>query len=154
MTDQPTNLRVLKRSRRAPRAGDVFVALPPDGKYLFGRVIRTDALGPMEALLVYLFSHRSEAKEVPGDLSPDSLLIPPVLMNALGWYHGRFETIANVPLGPGDVLRQHCFYAAGRYYDESGETLAEATEPCGIGGVTSFRMLDDEISDALDLPRI
>jgi len=145
---------MLKQSRKRPGVGDVFVALPPDGLFLFGRVIRTDALGPMKALLVYIYSNRSATKEVPEGLSPDSLLIPPAFTNALGWSHGRFETIANERLAPGDVLRRHCFFAAGRYYDENGTTLAEPSEPCGIGGLASYRMLDDRISDALEIARV
>lgn len=57
------------------------------------------------------------------------------------------------PLLPDDVLAQHCFHAAGRYYDDDGNTLDRPTKPCGIGGVTSYRMLDDRISDALNIPR-
>lgn len=127
--------------------------LPPDGLYGFGRVIRTDALGPMAALLIYVYRERSEDKEMPANLSPSSLLIPPAFTNALGWEHGRFETIANVPLRETDCLPRHCFFAAGRYYDEDGNTLAAPTEPCGIGGVASYRMLDDRISDALEIQR-
>ena len=128
--------------------------LPPDDRYLFGRVIRTDALGPMEALLVYVYRTRSQIRDVPADLSPKSLLIPPTFTNWLGWVHGRFETIANLPLGPNDLLEQHCFYAAGRYYDEDMRPLPGRIEPCGIGGLTSYRMLDDLISDALGIERI
>ncbi len=132
----------------------MFAALPPDGKYLFGRVIRTDALGPMKALLVYFYSVRSSSKEVPDGLSPESLLVPPAFTNALGWTHGRFETITRGPLFPDDVLKRHCFYAAGRYYDDDGYTLSESTEPCGTGGLASYRMLDDRISDALGIARV
>jgi hypothetical protein len=122
--------------------------------FLFGRVIRTDALGPMSALLIYIYAERSHTKDPPDNLSPGSLLIPPAFTNALGWVHGRFETVDNRPLGPHDVLERHCFYAAGRYYDEDGVTLPERIEPCGVGGLASYRMLDDRISDALDLARV
>jgi hypothetical protein len=153
-SDEPTNLQILKRSRRKPQVGDMFVMLPPDERYLFGRVIRTDALGPMAALLIYIYATRSQTKEVPADLPPTALLIPPTFTNSLGWAHGRFETVANLPLGPNDVLEQHCFYAAGRYYDEDMHPLPARIEPCGIGGVTSYRMLDDLISDALGISRV
>ena len=111
MPSYPTNLRVLKRSRRRPTPGDVFAMLPPDGRFLFGRVIRTNVLGPMAATLIYLYSYRADVKQAPRVLSPDALLIPPTLTNALGWYHGVFETIDERPLTEDDVLRQHCFYA-------------------------------------------
>jgi hypothetical protein len=65
VSDAPTNLGVLKRSRKKPEVGDISVMLSPDGKYLFRRVIRTDALGPMKALLIYIYANRSESKEVP-----------------------------------------------------------------------------------------
>lgn len=145
---------VLKRSRNKPEVGDLFAMLPPAGKYLFGRVIRTDAMGPMKALLIYIYADRSEGKKAPENLSPHSLLIPPTFTNALGWTHGRFETIENRPLGPGDVLERHCFYADDRYYNEDWEVVPERTEPCGFGGLVSYRMLDDMISDALGIPRI
>lgn len=154
MSDAPTNLEVLKRSRKKPEVGDVFAMLPPDGKYLFGRVIRTDAMGPMKALLIYIYADRSEEKEAPEELTPDALLIPPTFTNALGWTHGRFETIESRPLGPGEVLERHCFCADGRYYNEDWEMVPERTEPCGFGGLVSFRMLDDKISDALGIPRV
>ena len=35
------NLRVLKKSRHIPQAGDIFVMQLPDTHYLFGRVINT-----------------------------------------------------------------------------------------------------------------
>ena len=128
--------------------------LPPDGRFVFGRVIRTNVLPPMAATLIYVYSYRTDAKEPPGELSREALLIPPTLTNALGWFHGVFETIDQRPLTERDVLRQHCFYAAGRYYDEYSNPLQGPHEPCGVGGVTSYRMLDDRISDALGIERV
>lgn len=154
MSDPSTNLEMLKRSRKKPQVGDVFAMLPPDGKYLFGRVIRTDAMGPMKALLIYIYAYRSEEKKPPQELTPRSLLIPPACTNALGWTHGRFETIENRPLETGDVLERHCFYADDRYYDEDWQVIPERTEPCGFGGLVSYRFLDDEISDALEIPHV
>ena len=51
------NLRVLKKSRHIPQAGDIFVMQLPDTHYLFGRVINTNAnpLGVGEAILIYIY---------------------------------------------------------------------------------------------------
>lgn len=154
MSNQPTNLEILRRSRRKPRAGDVFAMLPPDGRYLFGRVVRTDAMGPMDALLIYVYAERSDKKEAPETLSPHALLFPPAFTNTLGWTHGRFETIENRPLQPGEVLERHCWCVDGRYFDEDWNMVSSRTEPCGVGGLASYRRLDDKISDALGIPRI
>lgn len=153
MNTPATNLQFLRRSRPKPAAGDIFAVQPPDGPYLFGRVIRTDVLGPMKALLIYIYSVRSDVKEAPAHLSPEDLLIPPVLMNRRGWTHGVFETIESRPLEADEVLTQHCFQVDGRYYDENHHPLPERVEPCGTGGLGSFEMLDDRISDALGIPR-
>jgi hypothetical protein len=58
------NLAVLKKTRRAPDVGDIFVMHPPDGQFLFGRVIDTNAdpLGVGGAVLIYIYRVRSSAK--------------------------------------------------------------------------------------------
>jgi Immunity protein 26 len=126
---------------------------PPDGQFLFGRVIRTDALGPMHALLIYVYRDRALEKDPPDSLSPSRLLIPPTFTNRRGWTHGVFETVERRPLEPDDVLPQHCFFADGRYYDEDCRPLETRSEPCGVGGLGSYEMLDDQISNALGIPR-
>ena len=57
------NLAVLKRTRRAPEVGDIFVMQPPDGQFLFGRVIDTNAdpLGVGGAVLIYVYRVRAAA---------------------------------------------------------------------------------------------
>ena len=126
---------------------------PPDGLFLFGRVIRTDAMGPMKALLIYIYEDRAPTKDPPASPSPSRLLIPPTFTNRRGWTHGVFETVEKRPLDSGDVLSQHCFYAAGRYYDDDWQPLTQKSEPCGVGGLQSFEGLDDSVSDALGIAR-
>lgn len=150
----PTNLQVLKRSRRRPAAGDVFVMLPPDDRYLVGRVIRNDVLGPASATLIYIYADRRDSKRAPVVLDQTALLIPPVITNALGWDNGIFETVDHRPITGGETLARHCFFAAGRYYDEDLNPLPARVEPCGVGGVMSYRMLDDLVSDALRIARV
>jgi hypothetical protein len=122
-------LRVLAPSRKRIRAGDVFAMLPKDGKgYLFGRVITTTAVahGWDRMILIYVYRFRSKAKEAPPqeELSPDSLLVPPIMTDRLAWSKGFSETIANWPVEEGDRLPQHCFRDyAGAYYDEMSNRL-------------------------------
>lgn len=156
-----TNLKYLKRSTKTPRAGDVFVMLPPDGKYLFGRVIGAalpDEQAPMpKSNLVYIYAFRSDSKDPDIDaLTPGSLLIPPLFTNKTGWTKGVFETVRNTPLGTDDLLRQHCFWraAAESYIDWARQPLETPFEPCGSWGLQSYRMIDDHISDALGIERV
>lgn len=159
MAEAITNLRVLKPSRKKPRAGDLFVMQLPDERYLFGRVVSTDAeIGPMkDVILVYVYRQRFDSKDAPprSELSPERLLVSPIMTNRLPWSKGHFETVEHWPLEAGDVLPQHCFLSAarGRYFDEKGNELPGPVEPVGDWGLHSFRTIDDEISDALGLER-
>jgi hypothetical protein len=155
-----TNLRVLKPSRKKPMAGDLFVMQLPDERYLFGRIISTDAMiGPMkDVILIYVYRPRFDSKELPErtQLSADRLLVSPMMTNRLPWSKGYFETVAHWPLQPGDVLPQHCFLSSdvGRYFDEKGDELPGPIEPVGDWGLHSYRTIDDEVSDALGIARV
>lgn len=86
-----TNLQILKPSRKAPKAGDVFVCRPLGRGYFFGRVVRTDAKIRFMLtgnILVYVFSIESETKTPPERLSAMHLLIPPLMTNRLPWSRG------------------------------------------------------------------
>lgn len=158
--DLDTNLRYLKRSTKTPKPGDVFAMLPPDGKYLFGRVIDASidrGRAPMpNSNLLYIYSVRSESQDPALDeLTPGNLLIPPLFTNKKGWTKGIYKTVKNVPLAPEDRLSQHCFWSPIRqsYLDLDMQPLDEPVEPCGSWGLESYRMIDDHISDALGIGR-
>lgn len=154
------NLRVLKRSRSKPDPGDIFVMQLPDDAYLFGRVILADlphGKAPMPgAYLIYVYRERAVGKAPPVDrLTPDRLLLPPVFINRMPWTKGYFETVRKQALSSGDLLGQHCFRDfTGSYFDETGRKLPGPVEPCGDWGLSSYRWLDDHISDALGIPRV
>lgn len=152
------NLGVLKRTRRAPQAGDIFVMQPPDGRFLYGRVISTSAaIGPMkDCILIYIYRPRSSEKMVVPELNSDDLLVPPMLTNKLAWSKGFFELIDNRPLTPEDRLPQHCFARSWttppQYFDDIGNQRSEPVQPVGEYGLQSYRTIDDRIPTALGLP--
>jgi hypothetical protein len=155
-----TNLRVLKPSRKVPRAGDVFVMQLPDDRYLCGRVMSTNAMAGESmpgAILIYVYRQRFNSKTLPerSQLSRDQLLVSPMMTNRLPWSKGYFETVAHWPLEHMDALPQHCFLSAarGRYFDEKGNELAGPVEPVGDYGLHSFRTIDDAVSAALGFDR-
>jgi hypothetical protein len=152
------NLKVLKKTRRAPEAGDVFVMLPGDGGgYVFGRVIDTNAnpLGVGGGILIYVYRPRSERKEPVPKLFRGELLVPPLITNRLPWSRGYFEFLEHQDLKPMDRLRQHCFRdSRGFFFDEQGRRLAKDVSPVGEWGLHSYRTIDDEISGALGIPLV
>lgn len=159
----PQNFRVLQPSRKRLVPGDVFTMGLPDDTYLFGRVISTAARwtlaeGSGPTNLVYVFSNRSESKAMPDRtyLRTDHLLIPPQLINRLGWTRGYFETVGHLALADGEVLPVHCFERASgrspRWFDEHGNELGEPVPPVGAWGGSNYRTLEDEVCRVLGIP--
>lgn len=149
------NLQALRKTRTRPAAGDIFVMRPPDGMFVYGRVISTDAPGPLGAgcVLIYVYDARTGDTHPVPPLSVDRLLVRPIMTNNLPWSRGYFETIENRPLSRGDRLPQHCFKdSRGWYFDENGRRLDHPTKPIGVWGLDSFRTIDDEVSEALGIP--
>ncbi|GGS37988.1 immunity 26/phosphotriesterase HocA family protein [Actinokineospora fastidiosa] len=154
------NLRVLKKSRAAPKVGDVFVLSPLEGVYYYGRVVKLDAQwgagSEHPAIMVYVYALRSTDKRMPSraELSPPTLLIPPEIVNRLGWSRGYFETIGTLALHPEETLDVHCFLdpVTQRYVDEHFSPLDARTEPCGLAGLGNYNTVDEKVSAALGLP--
>lgn len=128
---------------------------PPDGEYLYGRVISTDAnpLGVGGAVLVYIYRARSKEKSNIPNLLREQLLVPPIMTNTLPWSKGYFEFVEHRPLTPIDRLRQHSFERAWtspkQYFDEQGNRLSAPVEPVGQWGLHSYQTIDEEIAAAL-----
>jgi Immunity protein 26 len=162
MTKPPTNLQVLKPTRKKPQRGDIFVMQVPDDTYLFGRVIDADIMDPQRApmpgsYLIYVYDTKSQSRRPDlADLTPDGLLLPPVFINKMPWTRGYFETVENATLGPADLLPRVSYWdaARARFVDQDGNALPREVQPCGDWALSSYRWLDDQISDALGIPRV
>jgi hypothetical protein len=156
-----TNLQFLRRSRKELQPGDVFRMKLHGARYLFGCVVIADmprhpTLPSIpHANLIYVYDVESTSGEIPWEsLTPDRLLIPPVFTNRLGWTHGVFETVGHRDLAHDDLLTRHCFRRwDGTYLDERGARLPAEVWPCGEWGLASYRLIDDEIADAIGIPR-
>lgn len=130
-----------------------------DNRYLFARVISTEAKAGWSlsgSILIYIYRTVTDDLQPPpkGELTRDSLLVPPIMTNSLPWTKGYFETVAHAALSDTDVLPRHCFRSSsGKYYDEKCVELTGEVQPCGDWGLHSFRTIDDEISDAFGIAR-
>jgi len=150
------NLKVLKRSRRNPKVGDIFVVQMPGTPFFFGRVIRTDASvgGFDNCILVYFYRTFNNTKLPVPKLDRENLLLPPVATNARPWTMGYFENVDHSEVEKNDVRPVHCFRDfTGKLYDDNGRRLNAETEPVGEYGLQSYQTIDDLLSDALGRPR-
>ncbi len=160
MQNKAGNLRILKKTRRKPAPGDIFVFQLESIKerFFFGRVIATDStLGNAEnVVLFYIYRVYSHSKTLIPVLLPTELLLPPMGTNNLPWTRGYFEVVRSEQLETKDLLKLHCFYSAARkrYYDEYGHSLPAPVEPVGSYGVHGLGAIDNEISKALGVPPV
>ena len=167
MQKKYTNLEFLKKSRKELKPGDIFVLKPKGHDYYFGRVISTTAnsgFGPPKAILIYIYNVTSKDKNQIPKLDKNNLLIPPKMINRLGWSRGFFENVAFKELTKDDILDVHCFripslkgfsegrFSKERYVNEKGEELDGPHEPVGLCGVGNYRVVDIWVSDALEIP--
>lgn len=155
-----TNMRVLQPSRKRRLPGDVFVYQMPDAMFRFGRLIATDVPVFGAAHMVYFFRGASVDKVAPQEVHPADLLMPPLLMNQKPWTLGYFEVIERRPLKSGDILAVHCFrsmmlrYGKYQYFNDCGCELEQPVEPCGYWSLSSYRTVDDKLSDALGFEKV
>jgi len=157
MKEKPTNFEFLEKSRKELRPGDIFVLKPKGHDYYFGRVINTNAesgFGPGRAVLIYIYNATSRDKTQIPKLDKNNLLIPPEMINRLGWSRGYFENVGFKKLTKNDVLDVHCFWdpLRKRYINEKKQVLDGPHEPVGRYGLGNYLTVDDQVSDALGIP--
>jgi Immunity protein 26 len=143
-------------SYRQPKVGDIFRVDFP-GRHCFGRVVSLTAeVGKSMPGAVLLYFFRPGLQwDSPGGLSATNLLIPPLMTNKRPWSMRYFKTVESREFGPGEVLPRHCFRSPfGKYYDEKSTEILDPVEPIGDWGLNSFLTIDDQLSDALGIPRI
>ncbi|MBW7877044.1 MAG: hypothetical protein H3C47_13770 [Candidatus Cloacimonetes bacterium] len=154
------NLVFLKKSRKNPAVGDVFVfqlIFEPE-QYRFGMVVSTTMkIVSMEGVtLVYIYDHLGNRKDDYPEFAKKKLLLPPQAINHLGWSKGFFETVANLDLDKHSEYKfsQHHFefFVPGVYYDEFYNEIKNPIEPIGIYGSGNHRTVEDKVCDKLGYP--
>lgn len=143
------------KSRKKPRAGDLFVLQPIQGVFYYGKVIKTD-LQSHDAFirgmfLIFIYDYCSTQKEIVRGLESNNLLIAPQIVNKQPWLKGYFETIGNVEvtvqennmdLGFWDMLRE-------RYVDINGNPLDVPPKIRSVYGLGSYGIVSKEVYKAL-----
>lgn len=157
----PDLLRRGKSSRKPVVAGEVFgfTFVDPD-LTLVGRVVRDDAriVGFHDGIYLLLYVYREVFDGDPADdmvfarLTPDKLLMPPVLTDRGGWTRGAFRRLGKFPLTPRLELPRHVFvHSPGVFYDEYANRVYESQPVHGLAGAMGYNGLALRAFHALDL---
>ncbi|MBN2488860.1 MAG: immunity 26/phosphotriesterase HocA family protein [Methanosarcinaceae archaeon] len=152
MTDE---LLPIKRSRKKPKVGDVFVIQPRDSIYFYGKVIKTniETKDPFIKGMITIFIYKKSRREfkLPKHLNPKELLIPPCIVNLRGWTMGYFFTLGNIGLTEEDRVLNYGFRdSRGRFLTEEHTELKEKPDIVGTYGLGSYGAVAYEVTRALE----
>lgn len=145
----------MKKSRKKPCDGDIFVLQPFPRRFYYGKVIQTDLQSTDSfirgMLLIYIYNYNTTEKKIVDHLEEKDLLIAPMVVNKQPWMKGFFETIGNVEVteteknvdfGFWDVLRD-C------YVDTAGRRLEAPPRYCSTYGLGSYGAVAKEVLHAI-----
>ena len=151
---------LMKKSRKKPCVGDVFVLQPYEEKYYFGKVIQTNLESTDSFVkgmnLIYIYDFCSNEKKMVDDFDSKELLISPMVVNNQPWIKGYFETIGsnavtmreqNIDFGFWDVIRE-------KYVDINRKELDKQPTYCSIFGLGSYGAVEKEFYKAIDKMQI
>ena len=129
------NFKVIKRTRRQPNDGDIFVCTINGTVYYYGKILKASIVNPSDnwtngCILACLFRDKTTVKNLDNFKgSYDNLLLAPFIVTKQYWTGGWFETIGNVPLDERDFNLDYGFYGEdtfgpmGGFYKETGEGM-------------------------------
>lgn len=146
--------KIVSRSLKKPKVGDVFVYSFDHKEYFFGSVIKTDvnAGGFPGAILIYAYNTSSNSKQPTPKLSKDDLLVPPVMINPMPWTRGYFEVVEHVNLTKEDIYDKHIFKqdeSVKGGINEYGIHSDKFVPNCGYGGLSSYLSFETRVLNAL-----
>lgn len=155
MTDE---LLPIKRTRKKPIVGDVFVIQPRKSLYFYGKVIKVniEATNPfLKGMnIVFIYRNNSSKLIMPESLNANELLIPPQIVNFRGWTMGYFYTIGNIELTGEEVNLDYGFKDTRMkeecYRTEEGIILDHKPSVVGIYALGSYGAVAYDVTKALE----
>lgn len=144
------------RSRKKPKAGDVFIVQPEKGIFYFGKVIQTDIVSSDSFIngmsLIYIYNRRSSQKNMTLGIETEELLIPPIVVNNQPWVKGYFETIGFEPVTVSEEQIDYGFWHVLKkeYVDLNGLSLSRVPKYSSIFGLGSYGIVGKEVQKAIN----
>ena len=157
MEEEFNELISMKRSRKKPQAGDVFVIQPLSGRYLYGRVIRTNLPSNDPLIkgwnLICIYKNMVSEPVIPVErLDPEQLLMPPEIVNNQGWLQGYFLTIGSTEITEKDIAPNYGFWDAltKQFVNVEGNPLSYEPEFQGAYALGSYGVVGRTVRQALE----
>lgn len=133
-------LRVIKRTRKYPQKGDVFVFAPRDGIYFYGIVVNDNITNHNGdgMYVIMLFKDKTNSLDNISFI-PDfhNLITNPLIVTRLYWTKGYFYNVMHIEELQIDIT--YGFYSIGwnKILDEYDNILEEEPQYIGISGIST-----------------
>lgn len=147
----------MKKSRKKPKQGDIFIIQPKDSLYFYGKVIRTNIYSNDPMIngmnLVYIYNKPTKEIVMPTFLNLNELLIAPNIVNFTGWSQGYFVTIGNLQVTKEELELKYGFYnvIARKYVNEEGKELNYKPTIWTDYGVGGYGIVANDVKQALKI---
>lgn len=142
----------MKKSRKKPVEGDIFVIQPVEKIFVYGKVILTNIKSSNVLVngmcLVYVYNVITEGIQKNIILDYNDLMLPPEVIGELGWMKGYLLTIGHQPVTEKERGLDYGFMTvdrASRRYKEdkdfvsiSGEPLNHKPKYLGYSGLSNY----------------
>jgi hypothetical protein len=164
MESKDCQLRIIKKSKKGPIDGDIFLLCPRESIFFYGKVMKADIdhLGKDIFFhgknLVFIFKYKTKELSIDNFRSDYSnLLIPPEIVDNSCWYSGLFYTIGNEKVTDAERCLEYGFYniLSGKYYKENGVELEHRPIILGTYGVSTITGIASNVEKEIIInPRI
>lgn len=143
-------LKVIKRTRKYPNKGDVFLVEPQEGIYFYGLVINNHVnnIQGDDLLVIMIFRNRANGLTNKSfELDYNNLLIEPCMVGKEYWTRGYFYTIDNIEYEKSD----YGFYSISKnkFFNEYEEELYKEPKLLGVWGVSTIFGIAIKIQEEL-----
>lgn len=139
-TPNSHQLRIIKRARKYPQKGDVFVFSPRDGIYFYGIVANSDVTNHNGDGMYVIMLFKDKTKSLDNiSFVPDfhNLITNPLIVTRLYWTKGYFYNVMHIEELQIDIT--YGFYHIGwdAIVDEYDNILEKEPQYIGISGVST-----------------
>ena len=149
------DLLVLKKTRKKPKEGDIFVLNPKRDLYCYGKIIEVGVKSKDSFVngmyLIYLYDYFSKTKELKVELDVDNLLIPPMVVNTQLWLKGYAETLSNIEVSEKERNLEFGFWDIVReiYVNINGDKIDNIPKLISLFGLGSYGIVGKEIQKVI-----
>lgn len=144
----------MKKSKKQPKEGDVFVLNPRKEVFCFGKVIMTNIVSRDSFVngmnLIFIYDYFSPDENIPDNIESYNILLVEVVNNQL-WLKGFAKNIAYSEVTENEINVDYAFWdmLKNEYVDLKGDSVDYIPKIKGTYGLGSYGIVGKEIQKVI-----